>query len=130
MAIQGKENIESFSATFTGRTLLPGHSDYDASRSIWNGAIDRRPAVIAACTTPAQVADAIRFAKKSGLEISVRGGGHNYAGLAVCDGGMMIHLGAMNRVVVEPSTRRATCGGGTTWADLDGATQQYGLATK
>jgi len=75
------------------------------------------------------VADAIGFARRSGLEIAVRGGGHSHAGNSVCDGGLMIHLGAMNDVVVDPAARRAVCGGGATWAELDAATQQHGLAT-
>src|SRR6185295_13570904 len=74
-------------------------------------------------------ADAIRFARSSGLELAVRGGGHNYAGHAVCNGGLMIHLGAMNGVKVDPQARRAVCGGGATWGDVDAATQQHGLAT-
>lgn len=109
--------------------MTPGHPDYDRSRAVWNGAIDRKPAVIACCTTAEQVAGAIRFARRSGLEIAVRGGGHNYAGHAVCEGGLMIHLGAMNGVTVDPAARRAICGGGATWAELDAATQQHGLAT-
>ncbi len=126
-------SIEEFAAHFEGRASMPGQPDYDTLRSIWNGEIDRRPAVIAGCQTAAQVADAIRFARGTGpgpgLEIAVRGGGHNYAGHAVCDGGMMIHLGAMNGVAVDPVARRAVCGGGATWADVDAAAQQHGLAT-
>ena len=120
--------VEEFSARFAGHASAPGQPDYDSLRSIWNGAIDRKPALIACCRTAGQVADAIRFARERGLEIAVRGGGHNYAGHAVCDGGMMIHLGAMNGVVVNPATRRAVCGGGATWADVDAATQEHGLA--
>ncbi len=129
MAAEVRDTVETFGARFTGRTILPSDADYDVSRSIWNGAIDRRPAVIASCTTPAQVADAIRFARGAGLELSVRGGGHNYAGHAVSDGGVMIHLGRMNQVSVDLTTRRAICGGGATWADVDAATQLHGLAT-
>jgi FAD/FMN-containing dehydrogenase len=123
------DGIEEFRANFKGQALTPGHSDYEVSRAVWNGAIDRKPAVIARCTTGDQVVDAIRFARRSGLEIAVRGGGHNYAGHAVCEGGLMIHLGAMNGVTVDPAARRAVCGGGATWADVDAATQQHGLAT-
>jgi FAD/FMN-containing dehydrogenase len=123
------DDIETFRAGFSGPALTPRHPDYDRSRAIWNGAIDRKPAVIACCTTAEQVADAIRFARRSELEIAIRGGGHSYAGSSVCDGGLMIHLGEMKRVVVDPAARRAVCGGGTTWADLDAVTQQHGLAT-
>src|SRR4029077_4451571 len=76
---------EAFEAAFSGSVLRPGHPDYDASRSLWNAQIDRRPAVIARCSNAQQVAAAIRFARESGLEIAVRGGGHNYAGNACCD---------------------------------------------
>ena len=129
MTYQTDRGIETFRAGFSGQALRPGHPDYDSSRALWNGAIDRKPAVIACCTTAQQVADAIRFARGSGLEIAVRGGGHSYAGNSVCDGGLMIHLGAMKSVVVDPAARRAVCGGGATWADVDAATQQHGLAT-
>lgn len=121
--------MEDFRAKFEGTLLAPDHGDYDQFRAVWNGAIDRKPALIACCTTAAQVADAVRFARRSGLELAVRGGGHNYAGHAVCEGGLMIHLGAMKSVTVDPVARRAVCGGGATWADVDAATQQHGLAT-
>ena len=123
------EQLDAFKTGFSGQLLTPGHADYDHRRAVWNGAIDRSPAVIACCTTAEQVADAVRFARASGLEIAVRGGGHNYAGHAVCDAGLMIHLGAMNSVSVDPVARHAVCGGGATWADVDGATQEHGLAT-
>jgi FAD/FMN-containing dehydrogenase len=122
-------DIQSFSNGFAGQLLTPGQPEYETARAVWNGAIDRKPAVIATCRTAHQVADAIRFARAHGLELSVRGGGHNYAGHAVCEGGLMIHLGAMNAVVVDQGSRRAICGGGATWADVDAATQHYGLAT-
>jgi FAD/FMN-containing dehydrogenase len=122
-------DVEAFRKSFKGQALSPGHLDYDRSRSVWNGAIDRKPALIACCTTAEQVADAIRFGRTSNLEIAVRGGGHNYAGHAVCEGGLMIHLGEMKSVTVDPRARRAVCGGGATWADVDAATQAHGLAT-
>jgi FAD/FMN-containing dehydrogenase len=128
MTQQADSGIAAFRTTFRGQALTSSDPDYDSARSLWNGAIDSRPAVIARCTSAAQVAEAIRFARANGLEIAVRGGGHNYAGHAVCDAGMMIHLGAMNGVSVDPPARRAACGGGTTWGELDAATQQHGLA--
>jgi FAD/FMN-containing dehydrogenase len=127
--LMASESFEAFKAGFNGNALTPDHADYDRMRAVWNGAIDRRPALIVCCDTAAQVADAIRFGRQNGLEIAVRGGGHNYAGHAVCDAGLMIHLGGMNSVTVDPAARRAVCGGGATWADVDAATQQYGLAT-
>ena len=120
--------IKKFKAGFDGVVITLGDPGYDEARAVWNGAIDRKPAVIACCVTAEQVADAIRFARGEGLEIAVRGGGHSHAGRAVTEGGIMIHLGAMNTVVVDPTMRRVVCGGGATWADVDAATQQHGLA--
>ncbi len=126
-ALEG--DIEAFRSRFHGPVLTPGDQDYEGARSVWNGAIDRKPMVIARCSTAQDVADAIRFARDTDLEISVRGGGHNYAGHAVCDDGLMIDLSPMNGVAVDPGARLARCGGGATWADLDAATQEHGLAT-
>ena len=128
MTTPASDNVKAFRAAFSGRTVMHGEAEYDRSRSLWNGAIDRKPAVIAHCTTAEEVADALRFARANGLDVSVRGGGHNYAGHAACDGGMMIHLGDMNSIVVDAAARRAVCGGGATWADVDAATQAHGLA--
>src|SRR5579862_4604638 len=129
MALHSLDGIDAFRAAFGGHVVTEGEFEYDIDRAVWNGAIDRKPSVIARCATAAEVADAVRFARSTNLEIAVRGGGHNYAGHAVCDDGMMIHLGAMNRVSVDPIARRAVCGGGATWADFDAATQHYGLST-
>jgi FAD/FMN-containing dehydrogenase len=107
--------------------IFPGDPAYDEARRVWNGEIDRRPALIVKCATPAHVVDALAHARSEGLELSVRGGGHNFSGNAVLDDGLMVHLGDMNAVTVDPVARRARCGGGATWADLDGATQQHGL---
>lgn len=120
--------IETFRAEFTGTALTPGDPDYDSARSLWNGAIDRHPAIIARCSTAEDVAAAILFGRREGLEISVRGGGHNFAGFAVCEGGLMIDLSAMRQVTIDPAARRAVCGGGATWGDLDAASQAHGLA--
>src|SRR5947207_2851516 len=110
------DGIDNFRAGFGGQVLTPGRPDYDAARSIWNGAVDRKPAVIVCCNTAEQVGAAISFGRANGLPIAVRGGGHSYAGNSVCEGGLMVHLGTMNSVVVDPVARRAVCGGGTTWA--------------
>jgi len=122
------DELSAFRKAFSGRSATPEDAEYDLFRSIWNGAIDRRPALIACCTTSNEVAAAIRFARASQLEIAVRGGGHSYAGNSVCDGGLMIHLGAMKDVTVDRAKRRAVCAGGATWADIDAATQAHGLA--
>jgi FAD/FMN-containing dehydrogenase len=117
--------IEAFQAGFGGTVVAPGDEHYEDARSVWNGAIDRRPAVIARCSSAEEVASAIRFARENNLEISVRGGGHNYSGNAVCEAGLMIHLGGMNSVTVDPVKRLAVCGGGATWAEVDAATQSH-----
>ena len=119
--------IDALRNTFDGAVLEPGDASYDGARSIWNGDIDRRPAVIAQPASAAAVATAIRFGRESGLEISVRGGGHNFSGSALVDGGLTIDLSAMRRVTVDPGARRATCGGGATWLAVDAATQEHGL---
>ena len=120
--------FEEFRAGFDGEVLLPGDGGYDDARRVWNGDIDRRPALIARCGAPAHVAQAIALARLEGLELSVRGGGHNFGGSAVCDDGLMIDLSPMADVTVDVAARRARCGGGATWAGLDGATQAHGLA--
>ena len=114
---------------FAGDVLAPGTAEYDARRLLWNGAMDRRPAVIARCASAGDVAAAIRYARDCGLEIGVRCGGHGVLGLAVPDGGLMIDLGPMGEVTVDPIARRATVGGGALLRTLDRATEPHGLAT-
>jgi len=101
---------------------------YDEAVGIWNAAITRRPSVVVRCASDADVVAALAFARGEALEISVRGGGHNYAGFALTDGGLMIDLTPMKTVAVDSGARRVTCGGGVTWGELDAATQEYGLA--
>lgn len=110
-----------------GPLLLPGDDGYDAARAVWNGMIDRRPAVIARCRGPADVMAAVDAARTAGLPVSVRGGGHNVGGKAVCDGGVMLDLTAMRWVHVDPERRRARAGGGTLWGDFDHEAQAFGL---
>src|SRR5258705_5897049 len=112
-----------------GPVLGPDDRDYDATRSIWNGMIDRRPAAIARCLGTVDVIAAVRFAREHNARISVRGGGHNVAGNAVCEGGLMIDLSLMRGIHVDPRARIAHVQGGATWADLDRETQVFGLAT-
>jgi FAD/FMN-containing dehydrogenase len=114
---------------FRGERLLPTSQGYDHARRIWNGAIDRRPACIARCTGVADVVAAVRFARGHDLEIAVRGGGHNVAGTAVCDDGVVIDLSAMRAVWVDPAGRTAWVQGGALWSDVDHETQAHGLAT-
>jgi FAD/FMN-containing dehydrogenase len=121
--------IDALKEVVGGDVCEPGDTGYDEAVNIWNAAINRRPALVVRCATSSDVAEALGFAKREGLEVSVRGGGHNYAGFALTDGGLMIDLTPLNDVHVDPETRRATCGGGTTWGKLDAATQEHGLAT-
>jgi len=107
---------------------LPGDPGYDEAVRIWNAAISRRPSLVVRCGTAGDVAVAVNHAVAEGLEISVRGGGHAYSGSALTDGGVMIDLTPMKSVSVDPAARRVRCGGGTTWGELDAATQEHGLA--
>jgi len=121
-------DVTALRAVVNGPVLLPGDEGYDGARSVWNGDIDRRPAVIARCTGPDDVAAALRYAQDAGLEVAVRGGGHGYWGAAVPEGGVMIDLSPIDHVVVDPDARRARVGGGATLGDLDAASQKHGLA--
>jgi FAD/FMN-containing dehydrogenase len=122
-------DIESLKQRLDGTVILPGDSTYDEARSIWNGMIDRKPAVIVRCRTEADVTHAVKYAGENQLIVSIRGGGHNIAGHAVCDGGVMIDLSTMKEVRVDASARRAYVQPGATLGDVDRATQAYGLAT-
>lgn len=114
---------------FAGQLLLRNDEGYDGARRIYNGLIDKRPAVIARCTTSADAAAAVRFAVQHGLEIAVRGGGHSVAGRSVTDDGVMIDVSLMKQIVVDPVARTARAQGGLTWAEFDAATAEHGLAT-
>jgi FAD/FMN-containing dehydrogenase len=114
---------------FRGALITAGHPDYDIARAVWNGAIDRRPRLIARCIGAADVVAAVRFARDNDLEIAIRGGGHNVGGTAVCDDGIVIDLSAMRAVRVDPAGRRAWVQGGALWGDVDRETQAHGLAT-
>jgi FAD/FMN-containing dehydrogenase len=114
---------------FDGELLFPGSPGYDAARSVWNGMIDRHPAIIVRCASVADVCAAVRTARERDLEIGVRCGGHNIAGLAVPDGGLMIDLRGLDRVTVDPVARRARVQGGALLGALDRAAQAHGLAT-
>jgi FAD/FMN-containing dehydrogenase len=120
---------DSLRAQMAGPVLAPSDPAYEDARRVHNGLIDRRPALVARCHGTADVQAAVRFARERGLEIAVRGGGHNVAGNAVCDGGLMIDLSAMRGVHVDPRARRARAQGGATWGDYNRETQLYGLAS-
>jgi len=121
--------IETFRTGLRGEALIAGDNGYDTARAVWNAMIDRRPLVIVRCKSVADVIEAVGFARDHGLSVSIRGGGHNVAGHAVCDGGVMIDLSQMRSVRVDPLTRRARVEGGCTWGDVDRETQVFGLAT-
>ena len=121
--------IDEFKTHFRGEMLLPGDPDYDEVRQIWNAMVDRTPALIARCASPDDVVQAVRFARENNLLASIRGGGHNIAGNAVCDDGLMIDLSLMKNVQVDPNARRATVDPGCLLADFDAAAQAHGLAT-
>ena len=112
-----------------GTLLRPGSADYEYRRRVWNGAIDRYPLAIARCADAEDIRAAIRFAAHVRVPLTVRGGGHNVAGLAVRGGALMLDLGAMNHVEVDPHARIARVEGGALWRDVDAATQPHGLAT-
>jgi len=118
----------SLAATLTGTLLSPGDEGYDAARRVHNGLIDRRPALIACCANTDDIAAAVRHAREAGLEISVRGGGHNVAGRAVAEGGLMIDLAGMRSVEVDPSASTARAQGGARWSNVNDAAGVHGLA--
>lgn len=122
------EDLQSFKATFKGAVLSADDAEYEASRQVWNAMIDRRPGLVARCTGTADVVQAVRFARQHGLISSVRGGGHNIAGLAVCEGGLMIDMSLLRGVWVDPVGRTARAQAGCTLGDVDRETQLHGLA--
>lgn len=112
-----------------GVVLRPGDDGFDEARSVWNARFDRKPDLIARCVNTQDVVAAVDFARKQRLPISVKGGGHDYAGNSVGEGGVLIDLSPMNDVAVDPEARRASVGAGATWAEVDAATQVHGLVT-
>src|SRR5688572_25404220 len=114
--------------TFSGQILTADDPGYDEARTTFNALIDRRPAAIARCHTTDDVVAALHFAREQGLPVAVRGGGHNVAGHAVCDGGIVVDLSPLSAVEVDVETRIARAGGGATWRAFDAATAPHGLA--
>jgi FAD/FMN-containing dehydrogenase len=120
-------DITDLAAGFQGDLLRPGEPGYDEAREVYNAMFDLRPAVIARCASAEDVAAAVALARTSGLEVAVRGGGHSVAGLGTCDGGLMIHLGGLKRIEIDPAAQIARAEGGVLWGELDAATQEHGL---
>jgi len=127
MSVSG--TLEQLSTTFTGRLLQPSDAGYDESRRVHNGLIDKRPALIAKCHGTADVADAVKLARSTNLEIAVRGGGHNVGGRGTIDGGLMIDLSPMKGIHVDPAKRTARAQGGVLWKEFNRETQLHALAT-
>ncbi|HUR43539.1 MAG TPA: FAD-binding oxidoreductase, partial [Aestuariivirga sp.] len=133
--IQGKTGglatpqVEAFRSQMVGEVLEPASAAYDATRIIWNGMIDRRPALISRCRTVADVVASVQFAHEHNFRIAIRSGGHKVAGYAVCDGGLMIDMSLMKGARVAPGRDRVIVEGGATWADVDAATTALNLAT-
>jgi FAD binding domain/Berberine and berberine like len=115
-------------ASFAGELVRPGHGPYDQRRAVWNGSIDRRPALIARCTGAADVAAVVTFAKRTGLPLAVRGGGHSFPGHSVCDDGVVVDLGPMKGIGIDLEARTAAAAGGVLLGELDRETQAVGLA--
>ncbi len=123
-----QQSITEFRTQFRGAVIEPQDQGYDEARRVYNGLIDRKPRLIAKCADVADVITAVKMAKGNGLRVSIRGGGHNAAGLGVCDDGMVIDLSPINYVRVDPSARTALVGAGCKWSDVDHATHAFGLA--
>jgi FAD/FMN-containing dehydrogenase len=123
------EAVSTLAGTFTGQLLRPGDAGYDEARKVHNGLIDKRPALIACCRGLSDIVDAVKVARDQKLEVAVRGGGHNVAGRATIDGGLMIDLSLMKGIHVDPKARTARAQGGLTWNEFNRETQFHGLAT-
>src|SRR3954454_23392130 len=122
------DRLEALRTGLTGLVLEPGGVGYDDARHVHNGLVDRRPALIARCRTTSDIADAVRFAREHGLDISVRGGGHNVAGRAVADDALMIDLSPMKGIHVDPDGLTVRAQGGVLWRELNRETAAHGLA--
>jgi FAD/FMN-containing dehydrogenase len=121
--------LAELETTFRGQIIRPGDPSYDEDRRVWNGSIDRSPAVIMRCGGVADVIAAVQFAREAGLPVAVRGGGHSFPGASVCDGGIVIDLSLMKGIRVDPEARTARAQAGVLWGELDRETQAFGLAT-
>jgi len=122
-----EETVQKFKESLRGELIRIGDARYDDARSIWNAMIDRRPALITSCLGVADVVTCVNFAREHGITLSIKGGGHNISGLAVCDGGLMLDMSRMRGVWVDPSTRTARAQGGCLLGDVDRETQIHGL---
>jgi len=126
--VLGDGTIAELAEAVRGQVMVPGDAEYDEARAIWNGAHDRHPALVVRCTGVADVMRAVEFARGQDLDVAVRGGAHSIPGFSTCDGGIVIDLGAMDGVRVDPQRRTARAQGGTQWGQFDHETQAFGLA--
>jgi len=122
-------DLNQLRAQFRGELIAPESSGYDSARQLWNGMIDKRPAAIARCYGVADVIASVRFAAENGMLLAIRGGGHNVAGLGMCDDGLVIDMTRMQGAYVDPSRRTIRAQAGMCWGDFDRETQLFGLAT-
>ena len=122
-------DFQSLKTSLRGPLFEPGDERYEAARRVYNGMIDRRPAAIARCADVADVMAAVNFGRDHGMKLAVRSGGHNAAGLGICDDGLVIDLSPMKGIRVDPRARRVQVQGGCVWGDVDHATHAFGLAT-
>jgi FAD/FMN-containing dehydrogenase len=127
--VLGEATVQELRESVDGEVVAPSDAAYAEACKVWNGAHDRRPALVVRCANAGDVATAVGFARSNDLLIAVRGGGHSIAGFSTCDNGIVIDLSQMNEVRVDPAARRATVGGGAVWADVDNETQPHSLAT-
>jgi FAD/FMN-containing dehydrogenase len=121
--------FDELAAQMLGTVTTPADPGYDQARAVYNGIIDRRPAAVAHCRDAADVIACVRFGERHGLELAVRGGGHNAGGLGVWDGALVIDLSSMRGIDVDPVRGLVRVGGGATWHDVDHATTAFGMAT-
>jgi FAD/FMN-containing dehydrogenase len=122
-------HVDTLQRVLHGQILTPGDVEYDRARQIWNAMIDRRPSVIVRCADASDVSHVVAFAREQGLDLAIRGGGHNIAGSALCDGGLVLDMSRLTEIVVDPERQRAHVQPGATLAQVDAATQSHGLAT-
>jgi FAD/FMN-containing dehydrogenase len=128
-ATVSESRVGELESGLRGRVIRPGDSDYDDARRVWNGMIDKRPALIARCAGAADVIHCVRFAREHSMSVSVRGGSHNYAGMSVCDDGLVIDMRSMKGIRVDPVRRTARAQPGLLLGEFDRETQAFGLAT-
>src|SRR5690349_3718657 len=120
--------VEELAAGFAGTLIQPDDAAYDEARMVWNGMVDRRPALIARCSSTADVVAAVNFARDNAMTVAVRGGGHSAPGNGTCDDGLVIDLSGMKTIEVDPAAQVARADAGLTWGEFDAATQEHGLA--